>query len=421
LDLKDKENRNVLLQEEIGTLQCNYNLLTDYTKSVEADSWRLEQLETGGISVEQQIEDKENRNVLLQEEIGTLRCNYNLLTESTKSVRADSLRLKQLETGGISVEQQFKSWDCALKDKEDRNVLLQKEIWTLRCNYSLLTDYTKSVEADSLRLEQLETGGISVEQQIESLNLDLKDKENRNVLLQEEIGTLQCNYNLLTDYTKSVEADSWRLEQLETGGISVEQQIEDKENRNVLLQEEIGTLRCNYNLLTESTKSVRADSLRLKQLETGGISVEQQFKRHTEDKNLLKETILKLENRQAGLMTANQSCSEQSYKSVRMLKSKFQQMRIKGKRLRRQKEKRGEIHGSSTMVVDQGEKDCINPCKKKSGVAETKAFYDDEFGARNIEQCKSRQMKRSETTFEFSADQFSPRPKRRRNRIFFYD
>jgi len=198
--------------------------------------------------------------------------------------------------------------------------------------------------------------------------------------------------------------------------------LKDKENRNVLLQEEIGTLRCNYNLLTESTKSVRADSLRLKQLETGGISVEQQFKRHTEDKNLLKETILKLENRQAGLMTANQSCSEQSYKSqVRMLKSKFQQMRIKGKRLRRQKEKRGEIHGSSTMVVDQGEKDCINPCKKKSGVAETKAFYDDEFGARNIEQCKSRQMKRSETTFEFSADQFSPRPKRRRNRIFFYD
>jgi len=499
LDLKDKENRNVLLQEEIGTLQCNYNLLTDYTKSVEADSWRLEQLETGGISVEQQIEDKENRNVLLQEEIGTLRCNYNLLTESTKSVRADSLRLKQLETGGISVEQQFKSWDCALKDKEDRNVLLQKEIWTLRCNYSLLTDYTKSVEADSLRLEQLETGGISVEQQIESLNLDLKDKENRNVLLQEEIGTLQCNYNLLTDYTKSVEADSWRLEQLETGGISVEQQIEDKENRNVLLQEEIGTLRCNYNLLTESTKSVRADSLRLKQLETGGISVEQQFKRHTEDKNLLKETILKLENRQAGLMTANQSCSEQSYKSkiqhltgqlesreksslnfqeeklvaantmlnerplkTRLLTSlnamaekrnaaekevenlieskraatlgqermdmehdrqrqvgKFQQVRVlKGFR---RKKKRGEIHGSSTMVVDQGEKDCINPCKKKSGVAETKAFYDDEFGARNIEQCKSRQMKRSETTFEFSADQFSPRPKRRRNRIFFYD
>ena len=54
------------------------------------------------------LKDKENRNVLLQEEIGTLRCNYNLLTESTKSVRADNLRLKQLETGGISVEQQFK-------------------------------------------------------------------------------------------------------------------------------------------------------------------------------------------------------------------------------------------------------------------------------------------------------------------------
>jgi len=139
----------------------------------------------------------------------------------TKDIQIEEVDLKNRDH-----QERIQSLEFDSKERENLNVHLQEKNSTLGFRLSLLQESRKSERADLFRLKQLEIEGISVEQQIKSLNLDLKDKENRNVLLQEEIGTLRCNYNLLTDYTKSVEADSWRLEQLETGGISVEQQIE---------------------------------------------------------------------------------------------------------------------------------------------------------------------------------------------------